>query len=648
MKIIILMFVYWYRAIISKWAIDDLIDAIKSKSWGWAKKSYDKKSKPMTVRISDILLLEDHAFVQITEIQALSERKAATRNFLFSLILILLEGFFVSTGWNYVMNKGTTLDSLSLNGLLLLLVTGILTTIVIVLSVGCVFHYQGQAALEKNTLKLKIPFKQLYVSDKIKIAVYTIAVLGQILNVFLNYTRSINITGQIAIDSISIFVLAATITSCFSGYLGYAAYQSYILYKAYKKKRQYEKLVAQHNTGRTDKRELIIKLSDQAATTYMPLITYVRALLKYKSEKRQNPEDFAQLRDYLIAQFNEIVDDTEAIWYQKPTVPPDYLFSDMELKTASINGKTSSAFFTNSLIVLTAAGLTSCDFIESKLKNENKEIRILLDVSGTTTSERWNSYKKGVKEIVINLEYDDNIVAYSIDDASYTKPVRMFEINFANGQTNSIALKDLLKSLPDTLRPPFKRRGEYEKESDVIQKRFKPFIDKIWPILELELDSIAISRKPYFKYSNILGAISNLEQDFTHNQTHKKDNSNSGFLNLFTSSQKKTSTSYWLFIFSDMVHSSQEGLNFERPLGPTRIETENYLNILRASNKISALPEVNVVCIGKGVVPHGPSTDEGVDNIMFFWTEYFKNTQGKLIRYGSLDDVNDIGEIIRQ
>lgn len=643
--------IYWWRTRVSKWSVDELVDSIQARAWRWAKKNYDKEAKAFNVTRAMLEQASHYSGVSIYEPQAKAFRKEAMLNFTAGLIISVVEGNLVYGAIKFYLGEHRTLSELSDLELFSLFGLSLVVTGIFVLGFHYVIRELNFRSLRDDLIEFNIPEK--YVKEPMisRSLICFIGFLVFALNIFLGINRGLNAKGYY--DWFSIILPLAV--SIISAYAFYRSYKASKLYSAWKEKHKFEQMLQRYNNAKLKRQELKEKLADQAATKYFSLVRMVRALLKYPEEKKTSPKTYSEFREIISEEFQKTLkaEAETQLPYERPDC--NSRGRNMETTPPPSNGVGIKNKLLNFIfLIILASSLSGCDFIRKSLtgsttKEEQKQetksgrkkifVRVLVDISGTTTPQRWMDYKDGIFQILLHLRGQGSMVVFPIDAASFSDPVRMMSIDFEKDDFGcGEKVRHAIEGLPEQHRPPFIAAGDFEKPEQIFAKRIRPFVNEVRPYFEAEMDSILTTRKGYTSRTDILGAILNLEEDFSN--ADNKEGGNSFFSN-------DVEVEKWLFLFSDMLHNS-EGMNFERAFGVTREETMSLINNLTATEKMPVFNGTKVVIIGRGFVEGGPISKDGLMNVQFFWQQFFRNTKSEVVHVGSTDDKADIAKILKK
>jgi len=608
MKIIVLTLIYWIKIKVYKYSYSNASATIELQAWRGAKKDYDRLSKKLSVNLDEVKRLKKYLGVKIEKAHGEREGKSSRWYRVIKRFLQLTEGILIAWGLSAIFNYGPLSDLTDPADWIKLLVTSVVITIATTLLPAILLIYLNNDHLNEDKVRYGIPEepeKRLVVMCWV---FAVMAILGAALTASIGYERGIDGTNG---SRLWFFVLSPVFVAMVAAVCDYLANKSGIRYDAYKAKERYLDAINKHEQEKRLRAKLKKDLADKFASDYMCLIIKVKHWLKMDGNP-VFPKDHREFRLRIEQEFEKTACE--------------------ELNREGAPGQPGMNFGAAMFLLLGAS-----IFFGSCKPEKSYEVRVLMDVSGSTSAERWTGYKQGLYNLLLAYGQKGHVVVYPIDAESYSNPNRLFEFDTQSGMTDQPEIAAIIEKLPDTLRPPFKRRGEWESWEQVGRTRIKPFLDKIWPTIDKQLDQIAAERLRYGYKSNIIGAIKNLANEM----------SGAGEESQVSWTGQRKSKEYWLFIFSDMVHSEKSGISFEKPFGITPAQSKTLLSGLKADNQIPDLEKVKVVAIGKGLFKGGPVTDEAIDNIQLFWQEFFRKAQAELVTYESLDKAKDLNVLVR-
>jgi hypothetical protein len=163
----------------------------------------------------------------------------------------------------------------------------------------------------------------------------------------------------------------------------------------------------------------------------------------------------------------------------------------------------------------------------------------------------------------------------------------------------------------------------YTHARDSLLMRLRKFSDKAGPEITSKLLREKIIREKYTIFTDIFSAV---EQAATLLEYNQPDNFWKGFERFITGKKMVVSTNI-ILLFSDMIQETPE-TNFAGPEGCTPDEARFTIDKLRAFNRIPNLHECKVFVNGRT----GKSNQQ-VDNIKNFWSQYFKEAGSDLVAY---------------
>lgn len=616
MRILLLRISFWLKVRLFKNQIELLTDEIVLIAWTWAKVQYDKHSQTMSIAAGAIERLKPYNGVAIQAGEGERQGKRKRTFSLFAWLLIVADGFLYTWGLASLYGYGPLSDINDPGDWFKLLFMSVLLTLASVLGPTEFIKSIFARDIDADKLKYKLPEEQEGTSKVLTYFLFAISLLGIIVTVYIGYQRGVIMTGG---KSLYFFLITPPFVAIVAALFKYFAARSGRLYDAYRLKEQYNKLVTRERKLLQDKVQLRARLADRTASIHMRLIIMVRKMLRVSYPITDFPKNQGELRNHIHHEFNATIIDEG---YKSP-------------------GLGMSGVIACGVGLLGLVSLSSCNGFNGTLNSlrptdTTYDIKILVDISGSTSDAKWKQYEAGIYNLIKAVGTKAEITAYAIDAAAYTDPGQLLKVDFASGKSYNQKIDAIIRALPDSLKPPFKRRYETDHWTDINNNRVIPFYNRIWPYLIVQMDSIRKTRISYSGNTNIIGALKKVEPEF---KWLESPESSAGM-------KKKKRLSY-LFIFSDMVQSSKEGITFERPYGITDGESKHYLETLKADNQIPNLHNVKVVVIGKGVFKGGPLTDESIDNIHTFWEQYFNKTQADLGAYTSLENINNIETNLR-
>jgi hypothetical protein len=229
----------------------------------------------------------------------------------------------------------------------------------------------------------------------------------------------------------------------------------------------------------------------------------------------------------------------------------------------------------------------------------------LIDYSGSLSQETLQQYVQIISSNVLNRMKDkDRLVVLPIDEGAKTKAVKLVYTDFAEKQF----------SYPT---------DGYAHAKDSLVLRLRTYDEREGPIIALRLLREKEARQQYTYFTDIFSA---LEQAAGLLEREEPDTF-WGSMQRFVTGRKKMVPTNMIVLFSDMMQESAES-SFAEPDGCTDEQAQGLLHQLRASGRIPDLRGCRVFVNGRT-----GKTNEQVDNIKKFWTEYFRESGAVLEAY---------------
>ncbi len=276
---------------------------------------------------------------------------------------------------------------------------------------------------------------------------------------------------------------------------------------------------------------------------------------------------------------------------------------------------------TSSLILLFLIALcfTSCT-------EQRTNYIILLDNSNSIPNDLWNKYLSVIEKTVLhNLCNKDKLTIEFIDECSMTKAQRIYTLDLS--QINFSNLSD----------------GQIAKD-DSVKVRLTRFLDdSIAPALKDSLYEERAQRKVCANYTDILNAIHESTSLLMPNK-----NFSSSFNEVTNSAVGKHNYIYTnsIIIFSDMVNEDAEHkYDFTRMATVPNNDIDKKVEELHDFQAIPNLTGVQVFVYGATASQTGIHADQQIENIQYFWQQYFKNAGAELKAYG-YDTQNELQEYV--
>ncbi|WP_431291980.1 hypothetical protein [Pedobacter sp. P26] len=300
-------------------------------------------------------------------------------------------------------------------------------------------------------------------------------------------------------------------------------------------------------------------------------------------------------------------------------------------------------------MLMVIAMLTQCKNIPTNIpelfqgeKDYRRNINILFDVSNSISEKQLNSYITAVEIAFKNLGARDKLSIGVIDKGSYSDPASVLRVDLLKVKTYDdlpFGYNKKVISATDTAwaGPPFHRPEEMMEANGKarMEKRLEHFKAYALPHIRPMLLRMFAERKPYADRSNILWAIRNVQSDL------EKDESK-----LLLDHDLRPHN--YLIILSDMIQTDDE-ISFNKPMGILRADAEQLLKRIAGANQLPALGGANVICLGRATSSI-IKTEEGVQRVADFWTEYFgsKYTNGRLVAYESTDKSDKLSDWLNE
>ncbi len=251
---------------------------------------------------------------------------------------------------------------------------------------------------------------------------------------------------------------------------------------------------------------------------------------------------------------------------------------------------------------------TSCDQLVEK---KRRVFIVLVDYSSSNNEETLNNYIRIVNEIIFsNLNQYDCLTVVPIDEGSKIKPLKLIHEDLVNQKFTQ-------------------HTDGFSHANDSLRLRFSQYVEKTSPKITEILKIGKIKRKVFTEHTDILGAIQQTTNLIEFNPNGGKLRN----IEDFVLGRTRLKSENIIVLLSDMVQNSQE-CSFNLKAGFTYNKSVKYLERLKKSNQIPDLKDCKVFAIGVT----GRNSNQ-IDNIAYFWDEYFKLTSAELKAYGySVED----------
>jgi hypothetical protein len=243
----------------------------------------------------------------------------------------------------------------------------------------------------------------------------------------------------------------------------------------------------------------------------------------------------------------------------------------------------------------------------------------LIDYSGSLSEETLHRYIEIIStDVLQRLGEKDRLTVLPIDEGAKTEAVKLVYEDLSNKRFS------------------FHTDG-YTHAKDSLLARLRKFANKTGPEIASKLLREKVAREKYTYFTDIFSALEQTASLLEHNQ---QDSFWNGVERFITGKKKIISTNV-IILFSDMIQESNE-TSFAGPEGCTPDEARFTIDKLRAFNRIPDLHECSIFVNGRT----GKSNQQ-VDNIKNFWTQYFKETGATLVAY-DYDAGNEINSYLTQ
>jgi hypothetical protein len=223
----------------------------------------------------------------------------------------------------------------------------------------------------------------------------------------------------------------------------------------------------------------------------------------------------------------------------------------------------------------------------------------LIDYSGSLSEETLNRYVDIISaEVFPQLGEKDRLIVLPIDEGAKMEAVKL-------------VFEDLAKK-----EFTFHTDG-YAHARDSLLMRLRNYSKQEGLEIAAKLRREKVLREKYTYNTDIFAALDhNTESDSFWKNVER-----------FVQGKKRTVSTNLILLFSDMIQESK-GLSFAGPEGCTPDQAHVILDSLRVSNHIPDLHGCTVFVNGRT-----GKTNQQVDNIQSFWTQYFKATGADLASY---------------
>lgn len=242
----------------------------------------------------------------------------------------------------------------------------------------------------------------------------------------------------------------------------------------------------------------------------------------------------------------------------------------------------------------------SCTNTVAKRRN----IICLVDYSGTITEITMNNYAKIMsKDILLNMGKYDKFIILPIDEGAKTEPVFLAHIDLGNHN---------FENTSDGL----------TKKEELEEMRISVYLENLSDSTYNNILGQKEIRKKYTKYTDVLSAIGQVSTKLESTE-------------IITTSQEiwngiEGNTTFEIeniiVICSDMLHESKEFNFTDKNL--TIDKLKQILVELKNSNRIPNLNNTIVFINGRT-----GKNNKVIDNVEYFWREYFKETGAILKSY---------------
>lgn len=263
------------------------------------------------------------------------------------------------------------------------------------------------------------------------------------------------------------------------------------------------------------------------------------------------------------------------------------------------------------LTLLLLSGCKGCNGIESFTEKDRRVVIVLIDYSASNSEEVLNTYINTITGTILsNLNQYDCLIVVPIDEGSKMQPVKLVNIDLAD----------------TTFKKP---TDGFAHANDSLNLRFKNYVKEAAPKIDKELREQKIKRKMYTYQTDILGALQQTTNliEYNSNQGTMKN------IQDFVLGHIKLKSQNIIVILSDMIQDSND-FSFNSKRGVTYKETNSYLKELENQSRIPNLDSCLVFAIGAT----GKNSTQ-IDNISFFWKQYFSKSKADLQAYGyNVDD----------
>ncbi len=229
----------------------------------------------------------------------------------------------------------------------------------------------------------------------------------------------------------------------------------------------------------------------------------------------------------------------------------------------------------------------------------------LIDYSGSLSEATLHRYVEIISSGILGrLREKDRLVVIPIDEGAKTEAVKLVYLDLAQRQFT------------------FHTDG-YAHAKDSLDMRLREFSGKEGPQVASQLLREKELRQKYTYFTDIFSA---LEQAAGLVERNQPDSFWDG-VRRFISGKKRIVSTNVILIFSDMIQETSE-VSFANPEGCTSDQARAILDKLQAWNRIPDLHGCVVFVTGRT-----GTSNQQVDNIQNFWTQYFKRSGAQLVAY---------------
>jgi hypothetical protein len=245
----------------------------------------------------------------------------------------------------------------------------------------------------------------------------------------------------------------------------------------------------------------------------------------------------------------------------------------------------------------------SCTSFVEKRRNV---LIVLIDYSASADELALDGYISVVTDIILpHMGQFDCLIVVPIDEGSKISPVKLVSEDLVN-----IGFR--------------KPTDGFSHAEDSLRKRISEYIKMSSSRIRQELKNQKSLRRKYTAFTDIMGGI---HQTTNLIEINEQDDAMKDVED-FVIGRVRLRSENTIILLSDMIQDSHE-YNFNRQQGITTEQTLACLEKLKKQQSIPDLSGCNIFVIGAT-----GRTSVQIDNVRYFWQEYFKQANANLHAYG--------------